>query len=83
LFSATVTVALNWAVREVNTVTVVGLTLTVIVGGVTVMELVGPAAAGAVPPHDVIKPTRAAEKRRIRPIPDSRRFISRPQNPEM
>jgi hypothetical protein len=79
VFVVPVTVAVNCAVAEVKTVVAEGLTVTVITGGVTVVELVELAAAGAVPPQDVIKLVEAAADNRTRPIPNVRTFIPRPQ----
>ena len=80
VLAAPVTVAVNCAVAEVETVVVVGLTATVITGGATLVELVELAAAGAVPPHDVIKLIAAiANRRTTTAVPNFRTFIPSPQ----
>jgi hypothetical protein len=66
-------------VAEVRTVLVAGLTLTVITGGVTVVELVELAAAEAAPPQEVIKLVKATAESRTSTIPNVRTFIPRPQ----
>lgn len=79
VFDPPVTVAVNCAVREVVTVVSEGLTLTVIVGGATVVEFVELAAAGEAPPHDVIEPTKTTASRKAMPIPNFLTFITKPQ----
>jgi hypothetical protein len=79
VFEVPVTAAVNCAVAELRTVAVAGLTVTVISGGVTVVELVEVAAAGAVPPQDVIKVVKTTAESKASPIPNVRTFIPRPQ----
>ena len=71
-----VMVAPNWAVREVSTVAVEGLTLTAIVGGgASDAEFAELAAADVLPPHDVIEQARPTARKHPTTTPNFWNFI--------